>query len=58
MKKSSFRLWVQNIWSANSEEHCIFHEKPYTLQLYWKEYKYWLKREYRYQNKQDHDTSS
>ena len=46
---SRFRLWVQNIWVENSEEHLYFRENPYTIQQYWEKYKYWLKREYKHQ---------
>jgi len=51
MKLSKFRLWVQNIWMDNREEHFQSNELPYTMQEYWDRYKYWLKREYKYQTK-------
>lgn len=54
MKNSAFRIWVQNIWTDNTEEHLTFHEKPYTINEYWDKYKYWLKREFKHQqSKQD-----
>ena len=43
-----FRLWVQRIWYANSEEHLTYGELPYTMQQYWSMYKWWLRREYRH----------
>jgi hypothetical protein len=49
MKDSKFRLWVQEIWMQNCEEHLSFNEKPYKIKEYWEQYKYWLKREYKYQ---------
>jgi hypothetical protein len=51
MKLSKFRLWVQNIWMDNREEHFQSNELPYTMQEYWDKYKYWLKREYQHQIK-------
>ena len=51
MKDSKFRLWVQNIWMDNREEHFQSNELPYSMQEYWDRYKYWLKREYRYQTR-------
>lgn len=51
-KTSRFRLWVQNIWIDNSEEHQLLGELPYSMQEYFNTYKWWLRREYRFQNKQ------
>lgn len=48
----SFRQWCQEKWY----EHCNefegwFHKLPdYSPQEYFAKYKYWLKREYRFQN--------
>ena len=44
-----FRLWVQQVWYENCEEHLTYGEDPYKLQEYWNKYKWWLKREYRHQ---------
>jgi hypothetical protein len=49
---SKFRLWVQNIWIENSEEHSSLGELPYSMNEYFNMYKWWLKREYRFQSKQ------
>lgn len=46
---SSFRMWVQNIWIQNCEEHLTYGEEPYKMREYWNKYKYWLKREYQHQ---------
>lgn len=51
MKRSDFRLWVDRIWQENSDEHFFWGEKAYTKQEYFKQFKYWLKREYRYQTR-------
>ena len=48
-KLTPFRLWVQNIWFENKQEHDEFGLDPYTQEEYFQKYKYWLKREYRYQ---------
>jgi hypothetical protein len=50
---SRFRLWVQRIWYENCEEHRQVNEPLYTHEEYWAKYKYWLKREYRYQQRND-----
>lgn len=52
MKQSHFRRWVHDIWFRNCEEHLTYGEEPYKIQEYWGRYKYWLKREYRYQTQQ------
>ena len=48
---TQFRMWVQEIWYQNRSEHEEYGELPYSLQEYWDQYKYWLKREYRYQRR-------
>lgn len=44
-----FRLWVQQIWYENCEEHLTYGEQPYKIHEYWNKYKWWLKREYKHQ---------
>lgn len=44
-----FRQWVHELWLQNCDEHRDVNELPYTQEQYWHMYKYWLKREYRYQ---------
>ena len=48
-----FRLWVQRIWMDNCEERLTVGLNPVTIKQYWDTYKYWLKREYRHQQKND-----
>lgn len=48
---SPFRHWLREIWYENCQEHQEHGELPYTLQEYWNRYKYWLKREFRYQQR-------
>lgn len=50
MSKQSFRHWCREMWY----EHCLELESygqpvPYSATEYFNKYKYWLKREYRYQ---------
>lgn len=47
---SAFRHWVHEIWLDNCDEHLTYGEDPYTIKQYWNKYKFWLKREYRYQH--------
>lgn len=46
---SNFRLWVQNLWYENCDEHYAHKEPSYSIQEYFQKFKYWLKREYRHQ---------
>ena len=50
---SRFRLWVQRIWMDNCEERLTVGQDPVTIKQYWNNYKYWLKREYRHQQRQN-----
>jgi hypothetical protein len=49
---SPFRIWVQNLWMENREERLVFGDDPFTIQQYWKTYKWWIKREYRFRQKE------
>jgi hypothetical protein len=51
MQDSNFRNWLRLIWLENCREHEDHDELPYTLQEYWQRYKWWLRREYRHQQK-------
>ncbi len=46
---SAFRFWVQHLWIDNCEERLIYGQEPATIKQYWDNYKWWIKREYRYQ---------
>lgn len=46
---TAFRLWVQRIWMENCEERLTVGQDRVTMQQYWDNYKYWLKREYQHQ---------
>ena len=47
----SFRLWCQEKWYEHVNELESYGQSvPYTAKDYFAKYKYWLKREYRYQN--------
>lgn len=52
-KMTPFRLWLQNIWFENKQEHTDLGQLPYSLEEYFQKYKYWLKREYRHQQGTD-----
>lgn len=49
----SFRLWVDDVWRENCEERLTYNQDPTTIKEYWNAYKWWLKREYRHQRKND-----
>lgn len=54
VKETPFRSWVRNIWIDNCEERLTYGQDPATIKQYWDTYKYWLKREYQYQQNKDH----
>jgi hypothetical protein len=48
-----FRAWVQEIWRDNCEERLTFGQDLSTINEYWNTYKWWLKREYRNQQRRN-----
>lgn len=47
-----FRTWVYNMYLDNCEEHRELKEMPYIdVQTYFNNFKWWLKREYRFQQR-------
>ena len=48
---SHFRMWVHNIWYENCREHDGYGQEPQPVAVYWRKYKWWLKREYQSRNK-------
>lgn len=52
MQNKSFRIWLYELWLHNCDEHRDYNELPFTQEEYFKRYKYWLKREYRFQMKE------
>lgn len=50
----NFRQWLHELWLQNSDEHREYGQLPYTQAEYFKQYKYWLKREYRHQQGKQH----
>jgi hypothetical protein len=52
MKDSNFRRWLHELWLRNCDERTEYQQLPYTQQEYFRQYKYWLKREYQHQQAQ------
>jgi hypothetical protein len=48
-----FRAWVERLWQANCEEREQFLEAQFSRVEYFQRFKYWLKREYRRQQKEN-----
>lgn len=46
---NEFRRWVINLWIENTDERQGYRELPYSIKEYFNKYKWWLKREYRFQ---------
>jgi hypothetical protein len=53
VKKMQFRAWVEQLWQANCEEREQFLEAQFSRVEYFQRFKYWLKREYRRQQKEN-----
>jgi hypothetical protein len=50
-KHSEFRMWVHQLWIENIEENLTYGGTPYKINEYWNTYKWWLKREYKYRQR-------
>lgn len=46
---TNFRIWINNLWVTNCEERLIAGEPKLDPKTYFKKYKWWLRREYRFQ---------
>ena len=53
VKPKPFRMWVNNLYFQNCEEHLTYRENNYTIGEYWNKYKWWLRREYRFQQRKN-----
>jgi len=47
----SFRNWLEELWRQNCDEHDGWGEARLSLSEYFSRYKWWLRREYRFQQK-------
>jgi hypothetical protein len=53
MKKTHFRNWCNDKWFEHRDELEIYKQPlPYTSKEYFQRYKYWLKREFKHQQKE------
>jgi hypothetical protein len=50
----SFRDWLKDLYFENREERFYWKDKELSLEEYFNRYKWWLRREYRYQQRK-HD---
>ena len=51
--KIGFRLWLQEKWFEHQEEQLQYGQKcSYDVKEYFNRYKYWLKREFKHQTKE------
>ena len=53
LKHHNFRTWVHELWLQNCDERYELSESKYTQEQYFQMYKYWLKREYKFQRTQN-----
>lgn len=49
MKETLFRLWLMRIYMEHKDEAQSLGFQTYDVDTYFRIYKWWLKREYRYQ---------
>lgn len=49
MKSTAFRIWLQRIYMDHKDEAMEYGQPVSNAAGYFRLYKYWLKREYRYQ---------
>lgn len=49
----NFRAWVQELWMQNSDERLLYGQNPATIKQYWNTYKWWLRREFRHQQRKE-----
>jgi len=47
----SFRNWLTNLYFENKEERFYWGNKALSLEEYFNQYKWWLRREYRFQQR-------
>jgi hypothetical protein len=50
-----FRAWLQDLWYENCEERMSWGSKRLSLSEYFQQYKWWLRREYRFQQRNKND---
>jgi hypothetical protein len=55
---SIFRNWVHNLWLDNCEEHDQDKRPKYSEKEYFQMYKYWIKREFKHQQKVNNGTKT
>ena len=48
----NFRTWLHELWLQNCDERDEVHQPGFTQAEYFQQYKWWLKREYKYQRSQ------
>jgi hypothetical protein len=51
MKNNDFKLWVERIWRDNCAENFLWNDSVVSFGVYFNKYKWWLRREYRYQHR-------
>ena len=52
-RASNFRVWVQEMWYRHEEECEAYRDFVKSPAEYWAQYKWWLKREFRFQTKKN-----
>jgi hypothetical protein len=55
VKNKLFRTWVGDLYFQNCEEYLTYNQTGYTLSEYWNKYKWWLRREFRHQQRKNND---
>ena len=46
---TDFSNWLRKLWISNCDERDEYKEPKMSMQQYWHQYKWWLRREYKFQ---------
>lgn len=55
MKHTKFRAWLHELWLRNCDELRDYGMRPASQEHYFQQYKYWLKREFKHQQRSNND---
>jgi len=50
---SAFRIWVNDCYVRNREERLTYQQEPYKIREYVSKFKWWLRSQYREQQKKE-----
>jgi hypothetical protein len=54
---TDFSNWLRKLWISNCDERDEYKEPKMSMQQYWHQYKWWLRREYKFQRARNENMS-